>query len=132
MGEREEPEVVVGGDELVEAVERLLDRRRRLDRVEREGGTAAQRHRGDHAERSDRHPGGPPAVAIVVRAELDELAVGERQLDRPQGRGDVRVGGAGPVRARRRRAGERLDVDVAEVGERQAVVPEDLAERAEP
>ena len=68
VGEREEAEVVIRLDELVEMGERLLDRRRRLVRVEREGGDRPQRHRRHHPERADAHPGRSPPIRVGILA----------------------------------------------------------------
>ncbi len=66
--EDEELEVVVGERELLEALERLLERRGRIHAVERERRHAAQRHLGDRAQRAEPHAGGAEHVGVAVRA----------------------------------------------------------------
>ena len=121
VGEGEELEVVVGVGALLEGVEDLLARPRRVDPVEGEGGDAAQGHRRDRAERADPDPRRAQQLRVGGGAELAHAAVGEDQLEPPRpGRRCCAASGAGAVGAGRDRAGDRLAVDVAEVLHRQA------------
>jgi hypothetical protein len=82
-----------------------------------EGGDAADRHRRDHAERAERDARRPQRVALVERALA---AVGEHELHARQLAAEVREARTRAVRAGRERPGERLRVDVAEVGHRES------------
>ncbi len=105
----------------VELRERLVERRRAIDAAQRERRHAAQRHGGDHAERPDADPRGEKGIAVALLRARKRLAVGEHELDRLDLRRDVAQRGAGAVRCRRDRAGDRLHVDVAEVLQREPV-----------
>ncbi len=104
---------------LVEAVEHLLARLRRVDPLEDEGGDAAQRHRRDRAEGADADAGGAQQVGLGA-VELAHAAIGADQLHRLDLGGDVAQLRAGAVGAGGDRPGDRLAVDVAEVLHRQA------------
>ena len=64
VGEHEQLEVVVRVDVLVEAREHVVERQRLVDPVDREGGHAAERDRGDGAERPERDAAGEEVVAL--------------------------------------------------------------------
>ena len=72
--EREQLEVVVAVDVLVERVEHLLERQRRVDGVEAEGGHAAQRDRRDDPERAEPDARGAQLVAAVDRRAREPSA----------------------------------------------------------
>ncbi len=65
MGEDVELEVVVGERELLEALQRLLQRRGRVDARKAEGGHAAQRDLGDDPERAEPHAGGAKQLGVL-------------------------------------------------------------------
>ncbi len=131
MGEDEELEVVIGECQLLEALERLLQRSGGVEAAQAEGGHAAQRHLGDHAERAEPHTRGAQQLGIVLRGAVQRGAVGEHQRERRHLRGDVAQARAGAVRGGRDRAGDALRVDVAEVLERQADRGEARVERVD-
>ena len=110
-------------------LEHLLERLRAVEVAHPEGRHAAQRDRGDDAERADRHARGAQLVAAGDRALA---AVGEHELDRLDLARDDRVARAGPVRAGGDRAGQRLGVDVAEVRHREAARVQLARERVQP
>jgi len=58
VGEAEELEVLMAVYELVEAVQRLLERHRLIDAVQGERRHAAERHRGDYPDRAESHARG--------------------------------------------------------------------------
>ena len=117
--ERPELEVVGGVRALVERGEHVLERLRRVDPAQPERRHAAQRHGGHDAERAEPDPRGAQQVA-VLRRQLALAAVAEHELDPLDLGRQVRQPRAGAVRAGGQRAGHRLDVDVAEVGQREA------------
>ena len=120
--EREELEVLVVVDQLVERVERLLERGRAVDAAQRERRHAPQRHRGDHAERAEADARRAPGVGSSLGRAAHHVPVAQsRARARPTCAEMLRSRAAGAVGGGRHRAGERLDVDVAEVLEREAV-----------
>ena len=64
VGEGEELEVVVGLGELLEAVEHLLARARRVDPLQDEGGDAAEGDGADRAQRADPDPRRPQQLRL--------------------------------------------------------------------
>ncbi len=120
VGEDVELEVVVCERQLLEALERLLQRGGGVDATQAEGGHAAQRHLRHHAERAQPHARGAQQLGVVLLGAAQRRAVGEHQRERRHLRGDVAQARAGAVRGGRDRAGDALRVDVAEVLERQA------------
>src|SRR2546421_513115 len=92
------------------------------DTRQREGRDAAQGDRRDDAEGAQADPGRAPCIGIVLRRAAHHLALARDQLDLDGLRGDVAQAGAGAVRRGGHRAGDGLDVDVAEVLQGQAVL----------
>ena len=117
--EDEELEVVVGRGERVEIGQYLVQRHRDIGPVQVEGRNRLQGHRADHAERADRNPRRAQQVGLVVPGQVMELAVRGDQVDRGHLGRQVRLGRAGAVGSGRDRPGDRLPVDVAEIGHRQ-------------
>ncbi len=111
-------------DELLEALQRLLQRRGRVEPAQAEGGHAAQRHLGDHPERAEPHARGAQQLGLVLLGAVQRGAVGEHERQRGDLRGDVAQPRAGAVRGGGDRPGDALHVDVAEVLQRQAVLGE--------
>jgi hypothetical protein len=123
--EDEELEVAVAVDALGHALEDLGQRDRRVHAAQREGRHRLQRHLGHDPERPDGDARGEQLLAAV---ELDRLPGGRDQAQRADLRGDVAQSDAGPVRRGRDGARDRLLVDVAEVGHRQPVLRQRLAQ----
>ena len=98
-------------------VEHVLERLRLVDVAQAERGHAAERDRGDHAERAEATPARRAARRrrSIVRS-LPSARISSTLSTWP---GEVRQPRAGAVRAGGERAGERLGVDVAEVRHRQ-------------
>ena len=125
-----ELEVVVRVGALVERGQHLLQRQRRVDAAQPERRHAAQRHRGHDPERAEPDPRGAQQVAVVAR-ERAPLARAVDELERLDLGAEVLQPRAGAVRAGGERARQRLGVDVAEVGHRQAELVQPAAERGE-
>ena len=111
--------MVVGERQLLEALERLLQRSGGVDAAQAEGGHAAQRHLRDHAERAQPHARSAQQLGILLFGAVQRGAVGEHQRERRHLRGDVAQARAGAVRGGGDRTGDALHIDVAEVLERQ-------------
>ena len=123
--EDEELEVAVPVDALVETVEDLGQRHRRVDAAQREGRHRLQRDLGDDPQRAD---GDARREQVVAAVEVDHRAARGDQAHGAHLRGDVAQRHTGAVRGGGDRAGDRLLVDVAQVGHRQPVLGERLAE----
>ena len=80
--EDEELEMVVGERQLLEALESVLERGRRVDAVQRKRRHAAKRHLRDHTERAESHARGGKHVRILLRRALQRGAVGEHERQR--------------------------------------------------
>jgi hypothetical protein len=115
-----EVEVVVIGRELVEALDHLVQGHLALDPQQPERGHGPQRHLRDDAERAEAHTRGPPRVGVALHIDRHRRAVGPHQLERVDLRGEVSQQAAGAVGSRRRRAGDRLLVDITQVLECEA------------
>jgi hypothetical protein len=125
MREDEELEVAVRVDALVEALEDLGQRQRRIDAAQGEGGHRLQRDLHDDPERADRDP---RREQLLTAVDVDDRPAGGDQAQRADLRGDVAQRRAGAVRRRRDRPGDRLLVDVAQVGHGQPVLGQRVAE----
>ena len=129
--EGEELEMVVAQRKLLEALEHVPQRRGRVDPMQREGGHAAQRHLRDHAQRAQPDACGAPQLLVALARALEHRPIGEHQRQLVDLRGEVAQPRAGAMRGRRDRTGDALDVDVADVLERQPVLVEVAAELAD-
>ena len=81
MGEDEELEVLVGERELLEALERLRQRRRCVDAAERERGHAAHGDLGDHPKRAQPDARGAEDLRVALRRADELRAVGEHERE---------------------------------------------------
>src|SRR5438132_3751855 len=124
----EEFEVVVGDHALLEVLEHLLERCRRVHAAERERGHALKRRLHDHAQRTEAHTSRAEDLWLALGRAFEQRAVAEHERDRAQLRGDVLKARARAVRRRRDRAPERLHVDVAEILEREPVLEQPATE----
>ena len=123
VGEYVELEVLVALRELVEAVERVRQRPRRVEAPHDEGGHGANGRRVDHAKRPEPYSRGEVDVAIALGRDLEHAPVREHELQRLDLGGEVAELAPGAVGGGRDRPGERLAVDVPEVLHRQAALP---------
>ena len=123
-----ELEVVVVRDALVQAGQNVVERCRPLVGVQDERVHAAQGDLGDHADRADADQGGREDVGLVSREQRMTSPVPVTSSSSYES-GQAAVAGAGAVGAGGQRAGDRLHVDVAEVGHGQAVPGELDVER---
>ena len=131
MGEDEELEVVVAERQLLEARERVRERCGSVDAAQREGGHAAQRHLGDHAERAEAHAGGAEDVGVELFGATQRRAVCEHERQLGHLCGDVAQTRAGAVRGRGDRPGDALRVDIAKVLQREPMFGQPPAECAD-
>ena len=129
--EHEELEVVVAQRQLLEALQRLRQRRRRIQAAQRERRYAAQRHLDDRPQRAQPHPRRAEHLGVALGRAHERRAVREHQRQLGHLRGDVAKARARSVCRRRDRSGDRLHVDVAEVLHRQPVCIEPPAQLAD-
>ena len=121
VGEDEELEVLVAGRQPLEVGQDLVQRHRQVGPMEVEGGHRLEGDSGDHAERADRDTGRAQKVqAVTAAVDLEQLPVGGDQVQRHDLGRQVRHLRAGAVGAGRDRPGDRLLIDVTEVGHGQA------------
>jgi hypothetical protein len=92
-----ELEMVVAERELAEALERLLERRGRVDSVQGERGHAAECHLDDHPECAKPDAGRAEDLGVALARALERGAVGEHQRQRFHLAGEVAQAGAGSV-----------------------------------
>jgi hypothetical protein len=111
--------VVVVGDVRVEVVPDGGERGRSLVGPERERLDALQRHRADHTERAEVDPGGVEELGAGCAG--DDFAARGDDLEPRDERRQAPEAGPGAVRTGGQRPGDRLHVDVAEVGQGQPV-----------
>jgi hypothetical protein len=129
--EHEEFEVLVVRDELLEALQRLRQRSRRIDAVQRERRHAAQHDLGDHAQRAESHARRTEHLRVALGRAHELRAVGQHQRQLAHLGGEVAKTRAGAVRRGGDRPGDALRVDVAEVLHRQPVLAQTTAELAD-
>jgi hypothetical protein len=124
--------MAIAGGELVVALHASLEIVAPLLLLEIVGVDDLQRDRGHHAEHADGHLGGGHRLGVRVDVEIEDVAVGldEAHADRLGREAAERDPGA--VRAGRQRAGDRLRIDVALIGERQPHAFERAADVADP
>ena len=111
--------MVDGGGLLGEAVEHVVEHLDRLPGVQVERRHALQRHLGDDAERAEPDAGDAQQLGIAVLVEAHDVAGAGDELHPDDRRRQVAEAEPGAVGGRGDRAGDRLAVDVAEVGHRQ-------------
>jgi hypothetical protein len=132
MGEPVELEVLVVRGEFVELSDDTGPAHRLLTGLEQEGGDDIERHRGHDAQRAEANPGrveqagtGPARKAQPAGREPgragQHAAVREDQFEARDLRGHAADVTSGAVRAGLGRPGHGLHLDVAHVGQRQAV-----------
>jgi hypothetical protein len=102
--------VVVRVHQLVEPRQHVVEWARLVDAVDGEGRHAAQRHRGDGAQRTEAHAHG---AQLVAAADVAQLAAPVHEADPHDLRGEVSEAGSGAVRGRGDGARQRLWIDVA-------------------
>lgn len=115
VGEPVELEMV-GAEPVVEAVECVTQRGRRLVGAQPECGDAVERHARENAEGAHPEPRDLEQFGFVVGGALDDRSVGEHRRHCTNlccEAGETRSGSVG---SGGNRSGDGLDVDVAEVG----------------
>ena len=117
-------DVVVRRGELVVAVEHVVEGGGGLARVQREQRLRLQGHGVDHAERTEADPHEVEQLGVLALGAGQGGAVGEHQPQADHLGGEPAEPVPGAVRAGGDRAGDRLRLDVAEVGQREAGVLE--------
>jgi hypothetical protein len=128
VGEPVKLEVVVAVDELVEAIECLVELHPAFGGMQQEHRYALQRHPGDDPQGAQADPAGGEQLRSGVGVGMDEFAAGGDEVEAHHGSGQSRMAGPGAVGAGRQGAGERLAVDVAEVRHRQPVTMQQVVE----
>ena len=126
-----ELEMVVGLDLLVERLEHAGERFRPFDCVQQKGRDDGEGHLGDDPQRPEAEAGRLEEVRLPVGSAVDDGPVGEDDTQAPDPGGQPREAQAGAVRPRAERAGDRLAVDVAEVGQGEAELGELVIEDAQ-
>ncbi len=124
--------MVVALDVVGQAGQHVPQRGRPFVRVQHERVHATQGHLGDHADRAHPDECGGEQVRVLLAGAAHDLTSAGDQLQFGDERGQAAVPLAGAVRAGGERAGDRLHVDVAEVGHGQTVPGEFGVERGEP
>ena len=93
----------------------------RLDGVNTEARDGLQGDTSDDAERAETNTGAMEEFRLVVGVDVDHVAVGREHSKTSNLRCDAAVSEARAMGAGTHRAGDRLFVDVAHVGQRQSV-----------
>jgi hypothetical protein len=112
--------VVVAVHVLVERGQHVGDLRRPLLGAQDERVDAAQRDLGEYAERTEPDPGRVEHVTLRLGVRADHLAGTGHEREPGDERGQAAQAGTGTVGTGRDRSGDRLHVDVAQVGQGQA------------
>ena len=121
MREPVELEVVGRVAALEVLLEHVLQRLGTLDGLQRERRNQLQGHVDDDAEGAEPEGGGTEQLGVLGLADAEELTGCRHERERPDLRRDAAEAPAGAVRARRGGAGDGLPVDVAHVGQAEAV-----------
>ncbi len=127
MGEPVELEMV-GAEPVVEAVERLTQRGRRLVGTQPECGYAVERHTRENTESTDSEPGDLEQLGFLFGGALDDRSVGQHRRHRTNLSCETGESRPGAVCSGGDRSGDGLDVDVAEIGQRETECPQMLAQ----
>ncbi len=128
MREPVELEVLVDGGEVVEPLQHLVEGHRLLVGGEQEGRFDAEGECGDHAEGAEAEPGALEQPGVLGGGAAPDGAVGEDDLQGADLGGERAGVAAGAVGASAGGAGDGLDLDVAHVGEGEALGGEDPVE----